>query len=318
LSKKSPSIGIINGDLADFNTFMTSTANALGVKNISSVTKCMNKVTVVAYWKYLDTTQALLKALVAADQLKVKALYVAMIGLEKVLNGTFQCIVTSPAQQKINNALGYPKDFPVFAADEIYGQGQTQNWLDNFTPVYTMLTNGYFKSAGPVMAKVMKARAHNQTTEMNQTITQAFHNGIFYFFNVSLPFDFFPCWNNANASIYTAVVGGWIRAVGESSATTAFNVSNEYLVAHQAGLKKIAPCFECEDSKKSAKAFFAKTGINPHDEAFLEKMGAWMKNNQATFYTLFHEMSTLIAPPMPNPLGAGAVYGYFLQQVANS
>jgi len=309
----------INGTVLDLNDYYNGIWAFFNLTQTNAIT-CWNDVTAETYFEYLQAFYDMCGAFVVADQVNVNIYFAQVVALNATMYEPIQCVLNSQDYQNLlvaMNVSNFNKSVENIL-QEIYYQGHIGDWYLAWGPIYNLLTAASYNDAGYAYAPVLQTMSNNGShTNAFFEALEAFQNGIFFWTNLTTPFELPLCYNDSSAHNFISFIFLWSQTVYNSTVGNVVNNTNSWFANQGAQLLPLLePIFNCEDTTGDQSRLNAALGVDIHSQAFQTDVNNYINNDTQTYFNIFSKMYDLFINY--NPLAAGIVYGEFLVLVAAS
>jgi hypothetical protein len=146
---------------------------------------------------------------------------------------------------------------------------------------------------------------------------EAFQNGIFFWNNLTTPFELPLCYNDSTAQVFVNFLFEWTQTVYNSTVENVVNNTDAWFSGEGGQLIPILqPIFNCEDATQDQVRLNNALGVDIHSQQFQTALSNFIQNDTQTYYNIFSKMYDSFVNF--NPLAAGVLYGEFLILVAQT
>jgi hypothetical protein len=309
----------INGTVLDLNDYYNGVWAYFNLTQTNAIS-CWNDITAENYFQYLQAFYDLAGSFSAGDHTN-SAIYSAEVeALNATLYEPLQCVINSQDYQNLLVAMGisnFNKSLESIM-NNMYYQGHLADWYVSWGSIYNLLLDAEYNQAGYAYAPILQTMTLNGSmSNIYSEALEAFQDGIFYWVNLTTPFELPTCYNNSIAQTNIDFLAGWTEAVYNSTEENCLNATNDYFAGIGGQLIPILkPAWACEDATQDQVRLNNVLGIDVHSQQFQTAVSNWMQNNTATYYNIFSDIHIQFVNY--NPLSAGVIYGEFLELVAQS
>jgi len=308
----------INGTLQNLNTFFNALWGYYGLVQ-HSVIECFNPLTAQDYFQFNEARIKLANATTNADVQK----FVQYLALVQVYNATlspvYDCVEDTQDYVDLLIQIGYNVFNKSLQAtlDRLYFDAHINDWVLLMIPVYNNWLAQNFTLGGLEYAKVLQLQYLNESSHtLMFMFAKGTMNGLFFFYNLSLPYQWPACYNDTTGQNDVAFLWYWARTVNQSTLQNVINNTQFYF--ETVGRQLIGlniPGWICENKTNDETRIDAAVGLGLHTPTFINATYQYWQNPAnsldyiITFSEIFNGFDTV------NSFGAGAILGKWYQQV---
>jgi ribosomal protein S8 len=309
----------INGTVLDLNDYYNGVWAYFNLSQSNAIS-CWNDITAENYFQYLQAFYDLAGSFSAGDHAN-SAIYSAEVeALNVTLYEPLQCVLNSQDYQNLLVAMGisnFNKSLESIM-NNMYYQGHLADWFVSWGSIYNLLIGAEYNQAGYAYAPILQTMSQNGTQQNAYfEALEAFQNGMFFWTNLTTPFELPTCYNASSAQPFVDFLFLWTQTVYNSTVENVVNNTNAWFTGSGGQLIPIIqPIFNCEDTTQDQVRLNNALGIDIHSQAFQNALEAYINNDTQVYYNIFSKMYDMFTNF--NPMAAGVMYGEFVILVAQS
>jgi len=319
LAISQPINGELSGNLEQLTQYFNGVFGFFGL-NQTDLTACVaNNEEAQTFFTFTGLNYEVSVAFTNGERVQFLFLIGKLQVVEQSLQGVLKCIGTSSDFNALQQAAGFnTEDHSLdFILQQLYNQAHFNDYSYAYTPIYGQLENGEYSSAGFHYGKMYQVVAQN-TSVNNWWYNQykGFENGIFWFLNLSSPFQLSNCYTNVTAQTGFDLYFDWAQVVGNSSIVNVVANSNTFFNGEGAALiSQLESMWQCFSETNDNTRLNTKLGVNTQSEAFHQQVESYYTANPAVYWTLLSGINNQFQAM--NVQGAGALFAEFITLVAN-
>jgi len=144
---------------------------------------------------------------------------------------------------------------------------------------------------------------------------KAFQNGVYFFLNLTAPFQLSTCYNDESGQTGYDLYSDWASTAASSTISNVVSNTDAYFNGEGGQfIQELAPVWSCYQNTEDEANLNNAIGYNISSNTFYQMIESYYTGNPIIYYATFQGINHGFTST--NPLGAGAGFAEFLLLVA--